>query len=75
MTAPKENNEEINEELSDDELKDIAGGFGDWCTLRFNQGIQAVEGKDSASGLGITKEDPRKSKNGMDSISGETPLP
>ena len=75
MTDPKKNNEEINEELSDDELKDVAGGFGDWCTLRFNQGFQAVEGKDSASGLGITKEDPTKSKKGMDSISGETPLP
>ena len=56
-------------------MKDVAGGFGDWCTLRFNQGFQAVEGKDSASGLGITKEDPTKSKKGMDSISGETPLP
>ena len=75
MTHPKENNEEINEELSDDELKDVAGGFGDWCTLRFNQGLQAVEGKDSASDLGITKEDPTKRKKGMDSISGEIPLP
>ncbi|KZR67491.1 MULTISPECIES: hypothetical protein [Prochlorococcus] len=44
MTNPKENNEEINEELSDDELKGATGGFGDWCTLRFNQGVQAVEG-------------------------------
>ena len=44
MTAPKENNEELNEELSDDELKDVAGGFGDWCTLRFDQGVQAVKG-------------------------------
>ena len=56
-------------------MKYVAGGFGDWCTLRFNQGVQAVEGKDSASGLGITKEDPTKSKKGMDSISGEIPLP
>ena len=75
MTDPKENNEGINEELSDDELKDVAGGFGDWCTLRFNQGIQAVEKKDSASSLGITKEDPTKSKKDMDSINGEMPLP
>ncbi|KZR68022.1 hypothetical protein PMIT1303_00181 [Prochlorococcus sp. MIT 1303] len=29
MTDPKENNEGINEGLSDDELKDVAGGLGD----------------------------------------------
>ena len=64
MTDPKEN-EEINEELSTDELKDVSGGWS-WTMDQEGSAYREVQSErpfdPRGSGSGMTKDDYRKSK-------------
>ena len=68
MTEPKENNEEINEELSADELKSVSGGLrgqgssGD--TVKGGNSEDLLAGQGSGSGMTL-KEWVKSNKTGF----------